>query len=191
MGWRSRRACPERSRGDPYRKTLPQSRQEIASRKPKRGKHREEKRGNLPPIGVLRLRGDLRREAATPLRMTMKMLGHSNRFRRRPLAGSDSLKTPVRGRIHHHAQGAMVLVAQRDEAEGLQHRRWSRAPASAFRPCLAPGLIEFEKPPRQNLPHPEPWPGAIARRLRKRFAVWLWCADHLPGPPGPERNHQA
>ena len=45
---------------------------------------------------------------------------HSNGFRRRPLAGPDSLEASVRGRIDHHAQGAMVVVAQRDEAERLQ-----------------------------------------------------------------------
>jgi hypothetical protein len=48
-------------------------------------------------------------------------------FRRRPMAGSDSLETPVRSGIHHHAQGAMVVVAERDEAEGLQGSVGSRA----------------------------------------------------------------
>src|SRR5690242_15278298 len=52
---------------------------------------------------------------------------YSNWFRRRPVAGPDSLKAPVGGRIDHHAQGAMVIVAERDEAEGLQRSVCSRA----------------------------------------------------------------
>ncbi|MGH9546314.1 MAG: hypothetical protein ACRD23_13985 [Terriglobales bacterium] len=36
------------------------------------------------------------------------------------MAGPDSLETPVRGRIDHHAQSAMVVVAERNETEGLQ-----------------------------------------------------------------------
>src|SRR2546425_12663003 len=58
---------------------------------------------------------------SSPLaRRTWSFRRFLDRIRRGPLAGSDALKTPIRNRIHRHAQSAMVVTAQRDEAERLQ-----------------------------------------------------------------------
>ena len=60
----------------------------------------------------------LRRQAGSNLRTSIAI--PLNGFRPGPLAGADSHKTFVGNRIHGHAQSAMIVIAERHKAEGLQ-----------------------------------------------------------------------
>ena len=64
-------------------------------------------------------------------------------LRRRPLAGADSRKAPVGHRVHHHAQGTMIVVAQGFEGRASALFRISRASCSMERPFVAARILSL------------------------------------------------